>query len=94
MNLVNALGHLVNLFAPAWGVAALMALAIKLIWRREQHALAWRRLLLWGGLGGSLAVLLALAWRAHDGTMLGYGLMLLGVVLPQWWLTLKPGSTR
>lgn len=89
MNLVNALGHLINLFAPAWGVAALMAVAIKLVWRREHLALSWRRLLLWGGSGGTVAVLVALAWLAHDGTMLGYGLLLLGVVLPQWWLMLR-----
>lgn len=90
----DALGHLINLLAPAWAVAALLALAIKAIWRRESQALAWRRLALWGGLGGTAAVLGGVAWLAHDGKMLGYGLMILGVVLPQWWLSLRLGTKR
>ena len=87
---IDAFWHLSNLFAPAWIVAALMALLIKLLWRREFRTLAWRRLALWGSAGGSLAVIVALAWLGHDGKMLGYGLMLVGISVPQWWLmTLK-----
>ena len=83
---IDAFWHLSNLFAPAWTVAALMALFIKLLWRRQMKTMAWRRLALWGAVGGSLAALVALALLGRDGKMLGYGLMLLGISLPQWWL--------
>lgn len=86
---IDAFWHLSNLLAPAWTVAALMALFIKLLWRREFKTLAWRRLALWGAAGGSLAVIAALAWLGHDGKMLGYGLMLVGISVPQWWLMLR-----
>ena len=86
---IDAFWHLSNLFAPAWIVAALMALFIKLLWRREFKTLAWRRLALWGAAGGSLAVIAALVLLGHDGKMLGYGLMLVGISLPQWWLMMR-----
>ena len=86
---IDAFWHLSNLFAPAWIVAALMALFIKLLWRREFKTLAWRRLALWGAAGGSLAAIVALALLGHDGKMLGYGLMLVGISLPQWLLMIR-----
>lgn len=89
MSPLDALWHIANLFAPAWAVAALVAVAAKLLWRRELKSLAWRRLALWGAAGGSLAVVAALVLLGHDGKMLGYGLMLLGISLPQWWLMLR-----
>ena len=86
---IDAFWHLSNLFAPAWIVASLMALFIKLLWRRELKSLAWRRLALWGAAGGSLAAIGALALLGHDGKMLGYGLMLVGISLPQWLLMIR-----
>ncbi|HEV6966579.1 MULTISPECIES: hypothetical protein [Roseateles] len=86
MSPLDAFWHLANLFAPAWGLAALLALAIKGLWRRETRSLAWRRLWTWGGAGGSLALVAALALLGRDGKMAGYALLLAGVALPQWWL--------
>jgi len=86
---IDAFWHLSNLFAPAWIVAGLTALFIKLLWRREFKTLAWRRLALWGGAGGSAAVIVALAWLGHDGKMLGYGLMLVGISVPQFLLMIR-----
>ncbi len=89
MGPLDAFWHLANLFAPAWGLAALLAAAIKLVWWREVAALPWLRLWLWGGSGGTLACIAALAVLGRDGTMAGYGLLLLGVALPQWRLMLR-----
>ncbi|WP_273595089.1 hypothetical protein [Roseateles koreensis] len=89
MSPLDAFLHLANFFAPAWSVAALLALFAKLLWRQALQSQPWSQLLFWGGLGGSLGALAALVLLGHDGKMLGYGLMLLGVSLPQWWLTLK-----
>ena len=86
MSPLDAFWHLANLFAPAWGLAALLAAAIKGLWRREAAGLRWRRLWGWGGTGGTLATIAALALLGHDGRMAGYALLVLGVALPQWFL--------
>lgn len=89
MSPLDALWHLTNLLAPAWVVAALMAAGLKLFWRRELKSLSWLPLVLWGGLGGCVGTVLALALLGRDGKMAGYGLMILSIALPQWGLTLR-----
>ena len=89
MDALDAVWHLGNLFLPAWGVAALMALALKLIWRQTVAGMRWRTLAVWGGLGGTLGIVAALVLIGRDGTMAGYGLMLLGVTLAQWGVSYK-----
>jgi len=86
MSPLDAFWHLANLFAPAWGLAALLALAIKGLWRREAKSLRWLRLWGWGAVGGCAAVVIALLLLGRDGKMAGYALLVLGVALPQWWL--------
>ena len=86
MSPLDVLWHVANLFAPAWGVALLVALAAKLIWRGDLKAMPWGRLAIWGAAGGSLGVIAALVLLGHDGRMSGYALMLVGISLPQWWL--------
>ncbi|MDY0744446.1 hypothetical protein SNE35_08005 [Paucibacter sp. R3-3] len=86
MTPLDAFWHIANLFAPAWVVAALLALTAKLLWRRDLKSLTWRRLAVWGAAGGSVAVIAALVLTGHDGKMIGYALMLVGVSLPQWLL--------
>jgi len=88
---LDAFWHIANFFAPAWAVAALLALVVKLLWRRQLAGTAWTRLTLAGALGGSAGLIGAIWLLGHDGTIAGYGLLLLGVSLPQWWMTLKPG---
>lgn len=86
MSPLDAFWHITNLFAPAWGLAALLALAIKGLWRREAKSLAWRKLWLWGAAGGTVATLAALILLGRDGRMAGYALLVLGVALPCWYL--------
>lgn len=86
MSLFDAFWHIANLFAAAWGVAALSAAAIKALWRREAGGVRWRRLWGWGAAGGCAAVVISLVLLGRDGKMAGYGLLLLGVALPQWWV--------
>jgi hypothetical protein len=86
MSPLDAFWHLANLFAPAWGLAALLAGAIKGLWRREAKSLRWLRLWGWGCAGGSLAVIVSLVVLGRDGRMAGYALLVLGVALPQWYL--------
>ncbi|MET0518331.1 MAG: hypothetical protein ABW005_05790 [Burkholderiaceae bacterium] len=89
MSPLDAFWHLSNFFVPAWVVAGLVAALAKLLWRRELKSLAWRRLALWGALGGSGALIAALLVLGHDGKMLGYALMLVGISVPQWLLMIK-----
>lgn len=89
LNALDLLWHLGNFLAPACVTAALTAALVKLLWRQELRALRWRQLAGWGALGGSLALVLALLWLGQDGKMAGYGLLLLGIALPQWWLTIR-----
>lgn len=86
MSPLDAFWHVANLFAPAWGLAALLALAIKGLWRKTAGAQPWRRLWGWGGLGGAAATLAALVLTGRDGSMAGYAMLVLGVTLPQWYL--------
>lgn len=86
MSPLDAFWHLANLFAPAWGLAALLALAVKGLWRRDAKALRWQRLWGWGAAGGCVAIVAALMLLGRDGRMAGYALLVLGVALPQWWL--------
>ena len=86
MSPLDAFWHLANLFAPAWGLAALLALAIKALWRRDARALRWLKLWGWGSAGGCAAIVAALVLLGRDGKMVGYALLVIGVALPQWWL--------
>jgi hypothetical protein len=86
---LDAVWHFGNLFLPAWGVAALMATALKLICRETVSGMRWRTLALWGGVGGSLGLFAALMLLGADGTMAGYGLMLLGITVTQWGVSYK-----
>lgn len=84
MSPLDAFWHIANLFAPAWGLAALLAVVIKGLWRREVKS--WRMLWAWGASGGSAAVVISLILFGRDGRMAGYALLVLGVALPCWYL--------
>ncbi|MFG6447070.1 hypothetical protein ACG0Z6_02300 [Roseateles sp. BYS180W] len=85
MSPLDALWHVGNLLAPPWCVAAVMALLLCLLWRPQARAAGWRRLWLWGGVGGTLGLGLGLALVGRDGSMSTYALMLAGQSLAQWW---------
>ncbi|WP_343636401.1 hypothetical protein [Roseateles sp.] len=89
MDPLDAVWHFGNLILPAWGVAALMAMALKLIWRETTAGMRWRTLTGWGGLGGTMGTAAALMLLGSDGTMAGYALMLIGITAAQWGVSYK-----
>lgn len=89
MSPFDALWHVLNLFAPAIGTGLISASLVKLVWRRELKATPWRRLALWASSASALTLLVALAVLGRDGTMLGYGAMLLACALALWWVGLR-----
>ena len=86
MTVFGALNHLLNLFLPALGVAALSASLSKLLWRRELAAVPWRRLAAGAALANAVVLLAGLVFFQRDGRMATYGLMLLANALTLWWL--------
>lgn len=92
MGPVDALWHLLNFFVPAVGVGCLGAAAVKLLWRREMAGVRWRRLALWGGVAGSLALVAGLLLFGRDGRIATYGLLVLATALAFWAAGCRPGA--
>jgi hypothetical protein len=77
--------HLLNLLAPALGVALLLVLAtaLGLMGRRWRRFQGWLGRVGWITLTGSLCLLGCLWWLDRDGAMLAYGLLVLTAALTQ-----------
>lgn len=90
MGPVDALWHLLNFFAPAFGVGLLTALMAKLLWRRGLKRASLRRLSAWAIIGSALALLAGLIVFGSDGKMLTYGAMVLTCAFSVWWAGFGP----
>jgi hypothetical protein len=88
------LWHVLNFFAPALGVALISATLAKLLWRRELKKTSWRRLASWAVAANAMALTAALLLLGRDGTMLGYGAMLLACSLALWWAGWHPAPRK
>jgi hypothetical protein len=77
--------HLLNLLAPAVGVALVLVLATSLgaLGRRWRGFDGWQARVGWISLTGSLCLLGCLGWLGRDGKMLAYGLLVLTAALTQ-----------
>ena len=90
MGPIDALWHLLNFFAPAFGVGLLTALTAKLLWRRTLKSASLKRLSVWAITGSALALLTGLIVFGSDGKMLTYGAMVLVCALSVWWAGFGP----
>ena len=88
MGPLDAVWHLLNLFAPALGVGVITPLLARLIWRRSLQGGLWR-LVVWTTLGGAVGVVVALVVFGRDGKMAGYGLIVACAALALWWAGLR-----
>ncbi|MEF7614819.1 hypothetical protein V4F39_12925 [Aquincola sp. MAHUQ-54] len=84
MDLLDALWHVLNLFAPALGVGVISAAAAKLLWRRELAGVRFTRLAGWAFAAGALVLLGGLVLLGQDGRMATYGAMVLACALALW----------
>ena len=91
MGPVDALLHLLNLFAAAAGIGAISAGAVKLFWRRELAGVAWLRLLAWSAGAAAVATVAGLLVSGRDGRMGTYGAMVLASAAALWWAAFGPG---
>jgi len=87
---IDALWHLLNFFAPAFGVGLLTALTAKLLWRRSLKSSSVKRLSAWAITGSALALMAGLIAFGSDGKMLTYGAMVLACALSVWWAGFGP----
>jgi hypothetical protein len=85
MGPLDALWHLLNLFAPALGVGLLASSVTKLLWRRELAAVPLRRLAAWACGTSAIVTLAGLVILGRDGRMATYGAMIVGCALALWW---------
>lgn len=90
MGPIDALWHLLNFFAPAFGVGVLTALAAKLLWRRGLKGASLKRLTLWAVAASAITLLAGLIVFGRDGKMLTYGAMVLACALGVWWAGFGP----
>ena len=85
MHLGVPLFHLLNLVAPALGVALLLVLftSLGLMGRRWRGFQGWLARVAWLTLTGSLCLLACLWWLGRDGAMMSYGLLVLTAAFTQ-----------
>ena len=91
MGPLDALLHLLNLFVPAFALAALAALLAKAIWWRRLAPVTWLRLALPSALVCAATTVVGLVAFGHDGRMATYGAMIALCALTLWWRGFGPG---
>ena len=91
MGPLDALWHVLNLFAPALGLGLLASSLSKLLWRHALAAVPWRRLAAWACTAALLAQVAGLLLSGHDGRMATYAAMVLASTMALWWVGFGPG---
>jgi small neutral amino acid transporter SnatA (MarC family) len=92
MGPIDALWHVLNLFAVATLTGVLAAGGAKLLWRRQLARVAFTPLAMWAMVGPSVMVVAGLAFFDRDGRMLTYAAMVAACALTLWWRGFGPGS--
>ena len=87
MTAIDALWHVLGLFAPALLTAAIAAGAAKLLWRAQLRRIGWLRLAGRTAAAGALALLGGLLLLGRDGRMASYGAMVVASAVVLWWAT-------
>lgn len=85
MTWLDLLVHLLNLVAPAFGVAAIGAALAKLLWRRRLAHRRWHVLAAWSFAAGVVVTLVSLAIFGEDGRMATYVALCAACAIALWW---------
>lgn len=94
MRPLDAVWHLLNLFLPALGMAAIAPSLAKLVWRRALRDVSWMRLALWCGGVTALCLLGGLLLLGRDGRMVTYAAVVVGIALALGWHLGLPGRGK
>jgi hypothetical protein len=85
MDILGALWHLLNFFAPAIVVGPLAAAGAKVFWRHELRGLTWLKLALRAALACGAVLLVGMVLGGRDGRMSTYLAMVLACAATLWW---------
>ncbi len=91
MDLLGALWHVFNFFAPAAGTGLIASLLAKLLWNRALKGATWWRLARWAMACAALASIGGLVMFGHDAKMATYATMVVACALSLWWVGFGPG---
>ncbi len=91
MSPLDALWHILNLFAPALGLGLLVPGLAKLVWRKHLRATSLARLWAVCTAACALCVLAGLLWLGRDGKMLTYAGLVLVSAASVGWMAFGPG---
>ncbi|GAC1607187.1 MAG: hypothetical protein NVS3B2_15920 [Ramlibacter sp.] len=86
MGLLDFLWHLAGFIAPAAGVALLVSLVARFVPPGSTRQGSWTAALMLDFAAGTAALLAALWLTGRDGTMAGYGALVLASATSQWLL--------
>ena len=92
MGPLDALWHLLNLFAVALSLGMLAPALAKLVWPKGLRKVPWRRLALCCCGACAVLTLAGLMWFGRDGRMATYASMVLACALVLWWAG-RPASS-
>lgn len=85
MGPLDALWHLLNLFAPALGIGLLASSMAKMLWRRRLERVGWGRLVAWATAAALVASMAGLFVFGRDGNGATYAATVFGSALALWW---------
>ncbi len=85
MGVVDAVWHLLNLFAVPVALGLLAPALAKLVWRDALRGASWAGLALRASLLCAAVTLAGLAIFGHDGRMATYAAMVVACTLLLWW---------
>jgi hypothetical protein len=89
MDSVDFVFHLLNLFAPALGLALLLPTLARLFWRSALRGVSWSHQVKWLLMANAAVLVLGLALLGRDGATLTYAGLVLSSALGVWWTGLK-----
>jgi hypothetical protein len=85
MSALDALLHLLNFLLPAALLGAIAAALAKLLWTKTLRGVRWVGLAAWTSFAAGAAAVAGLAITGRDGTVLGYGAMVLACAAALLW---------
>jgi hypothetical protein len=92
MDPLDAVWHVLNFLAPAFGVGLMAPSLARLVWRDDMNGTTWPRLMAWTTGASVLVLVLGLVLTGHDGRMATYAAMIVVAATCLWWFGFRPSK--